>query len=39
MRIIKEGKKPIKEWEVTCKKCGCISFRSKEVRAEQMAES
>lgn len=24
MRIIKEGKKPIKEWQVTCKNCGCV---------------
>lgn len=24
MRIIKEGKKPIKERKITCKKCGCV---------------
>lgn len=24
MIIIKEGQKPIEEWQVTCKKCGCI---------------
>ena len=24
--MIKEGQKPIKEWQVTCKKCGCILF-------------
>jgi hypothetical protein len=26
MRIIKEGQKPIEEWQVACKKCGCIFY-------------
>lgn len=36
MRIIKEGQKPIKEWQVTCKKCGCIFvFDNRDVHSDQ----
>lgn len=36
MRIIKEGQKPIKEWQVTCKKCGCIFvFDDRDVHSDQ----
>ena len=36
MRIIKEGQKPIKEWQVTCKKCGCIFvFDNRDVKSDQ----
>lgn len=36
MRIIKEGQKPIKEWQVTCKKCGCIFvFDNSDVHSDQ----
>ena len=36
MRIIKEGKKPIKEWQVTCKDCGCIFvFDNRDVKSDQ----
>ena len=24
MRIIKEGRKPKTEWQVTCEECGCV---------------
>jgi NAD-dependent SIR2 family protein deacetylase len=36
MRIIKEGQKPIKEWQVTCHKCGCIFvFDNRDVHSDQ----
>ena len=37
MRIIKEGQRPIKEWQVTCKKCGCVFvFNNSDVHSDQI---
>lgn len=36
MRIIKEGQKPVKEWQVTCKSCGCVFvFDNSDVHSDQ----
>ena len=40
MRIIKEGKKPKTEWEITCSKCGCVFvYDSKDVWYDQRENS
>ena len=36
MRIIKEGKKPVEEWQVTCDKCGCVfAFDRSDIHSDQ----
>lgn len=36
MRIIKEGRKPVTEWKVTCEKCGCIFvFDGRDIESDQ----
>ena len=36
MRIIVEGRKPIKEWQVICKDCGCVFvFDNSDVKSDQ----
>lgn len=35
MRVIKEGKKPVKEIEKTCPQCSCVfAYERKDVKAE-----
>lgn len=36
MRIIKEGRQPATEWQMECKRCGCIfAFDNKDVQWDQ----
>lgn len=36
MRIIKEGQKPVKEWQITCYNCGCIFiFDRSDIHSDQ----
>ena len=36
MRIIKKGKVPREEWQITCKKCGCIfAFERRDIQSDR----
>ena len=36
MKIIREGHKPATEWQMECKRCGCIfSFYDRDVKSDQ----
>lgn len=37
MRIIKEGKKPAKEIEITCDRCGCVfTYNEKDISSTRL---
>ena len=40
MRIIKEGKKPATEWQITCERCGCVfAFNGADISYIQREDS